>query len=31
VGRFAKWGRMVSCARVVNPRKLAPIANRRAG
>jgi hypothetical protein len=32
---LAKWpisrGRMVSCARVVNPRKFAPIANRRAG
>jgi len=25
------WGRMASCARVGNPRRFAPIANRRAG
>ena len=28
---FGTWGKMSSCARVVNPRKFAPIANRRAG
>jgi hypothetical protein len=31
VGQFGMWGRLATCARVGNPRKLAPIANRRAG